>query len=155
VTVPLGYWESLTNAVCSTIAKDRVGTPVFVRWSLLVADDRKDFERLVATMLLTVGEWFGSEVIRIMVLAPDDPYALAVSAEFPGGETALLTAGLSHRRPALDFILLGNEGAAYQHEFTPDGQDRSFAAPESAAIDTLVAGLRNSLRSGIPTEVGV
>ena len=151
---PLSYWESLTQAVRASIAKELVGTPVFVRWTLLVARDRKDFESLIAKMLLAVDEWFESEVVRLMALAPDDPCALAVSAEFAGGETALLTAGISRQQPAIDFILLGNEGASYQHELSHRLHDQSFAVPKSAATDAIVERLRDSLRLGTPIKIG-
>ncbi len=153
MSTPLSYWESLTKGVHASVAKDRVGTPVFVRWTLLVAQDTPAVERLVAQMLRTVGEWFDTEAIRMMALAPDDPCTLTLSVEFAGGRTALLTAGLSHLRPEIDFVLLGNGGAAYQHEFPPCIGDGSFAVPESATIDALGARLRDSLRLGTPIEL--
>ena len=149
---PLTYWESLTLGVRDAVARDRIGAPVFVRWTLLVAQDTDEVERQLAEMLRTVSEWFDTVTVRMMALAPDDSSTLTVSAEFAGGQTALLTAGLSHLRPQIDFILLGNEGVAYQHESPSLINGRSFVVGESAAINALGVQLRDSLCLGSPIE---
>ena len=154
MTTPLTYWESLTHGVRASIAKNRVGTPVFVRWTLLVGRDNGELERLVAKMLETTGKWFGSDAVRVMALAPDKSCTLTVSAEFAAGQTALLTSGLSHQRAEIDFILLGNKGTSYQHEYPVGINHHDFAVPDSADIDVAIEQLRRSIASGSPTSPG-
>ncbi len=144
----LSYWDSLDQGVNAAVSNGRLGTPVFVRWTLLAADGAESVEGYLCQMAGRVAAWFGAPPERVYSLRTEGSGGISVSLEFDAGQTALLTAGLSHGRPSVDFILLGNEGAAYKHEHLIGMTGSDFRADDSEVSKSVKSLLHESLSTG-------
>ena len=144
----LSYWVSVDQGVKEALSNGRVGTPVFVRWTLLAAGEMESVEGSLCRMAEQVISWFESGPERVYALKTDRSGFLSAGLEFASGQTALLTAGLSQGRPSVDFIMLGSEGAAYKREDLLGADGGDFESEESETSRSMRSLLQESLTSG-------
>ena len=146
----LSYWDSVDQGVKNALSNGRVGTPVFVRWTLLTAVEIELVEGYICLMAERVISWFESGPERIYALPTDQSGFRSVSVEFASGQTALLTAGPSQGRPSVDFFMLGSEGAAYKRENQIGFDREDFDSKETDASRVMRMLVKDSLSSGKP-----
>ena len=147
---PLSYWESISRGIHAAIETGRVGTPVFVRWTVLAAANAEQVECILGEMTLRVTDWLGVQHHRLYALGKLDSGSVSLNLEFAKGQTALLTAGLSHNQEEVDLTLLGSDGGIYHHEFPFEPRDGSFDVQLDEEAVQLITQIRASLHSGKP-----
>ena len=141
--------ELLKKSVQSVIEKDRIGSPVFLRCILNVADDTAD-------LLLSLGEaaalangWIPSAPARVYAQGGTEATQTTVMVHYVGGQMALVSANRVDAETAIDIMLVGNKGVIY-HE-TPVGRHYLNAAPpELGGTGELTEAIVQSLESGQP-----
>ncbi len=135
----------LYRAVESTLASKRLGTPVFVRYSLQTTGKTNGAATRLARMTAVARDWLGQELERIYALGSARTGHVTLTLEFRGGATGQIT-WANGARGGVDLMLLGNHGALY-HDADLDGPDAEVAAkPEPG----LLAWVERALRSGQP-----
>ena len=147
---PLSYWDSLSKSIHAAIKTGRVGTPVFVRWTVLAARNASQVESILGEMSIRVREWLGADLDKLYALGKVDSGSVSLNLEFAKGQTALLTAGLSHNHTEVDLTLLGSDGGIYHHEFPFEPRDGSFDVQLDEEAVQLITQIRASLHSGKP-----
>lgn len=144
--------EPLARAVASNIESGRIGGPVFLRWTVLADTLDGGIESAICAMASKASDWMGSPLRSLFAMASSGCSTITVLADFPAGQTALLTAGRAHGRPEIDFTLLGENGALYHHDlpqFVPQG---NFDADRCGRDELILEMVRDSLRSGSPVS---
>lgn len=150
---PLSYWDSLSKGIQAAIKTGRVGTPVFVRWTVLAARNASQVESILGEMSIRVREWLGAAPDKLYALGKVESGSIALNLEFTTGQTALLTAGLSHTHTEVDLTLLGSDGTIYHHEFPFELGDGSFEVHLDEDADYLLTQIHASLHSGKPVVI--
>ena len=144
--------EPLARAVASNIESGRIGGPVFLRWTLFSDTPDGGIESAICAMASKASDWMGGPLRSLFAMAGADCSTITVLADYPAGQTALLTAGRAHGRPEIDFTLLGNNGALYHHDlpqFVPEGIFNADRCERDARMLEIV---RDSIQSGSPVS---
>ena len=146
--------ELLKKSVQSVLEKDRVGSPVFVRCVLHVADESADLLSSVGVVTALANEWIPSSPERVYAQGHVDSPQMTVMVHYVGGQMALLSVDRADIETAIDIMLVGNRGVIY-HE-TPIGRHYENAIlPELDGTGELTAAIAASLESGQPVELEV
>ena len=146
--------ELLKKSVQSVLEKDRVGSPVFVRCVLHVADESADLLSSVGVVTALANEWIPSSPERVYAQGHVDSPQMTVMVHYAGGQMALLSVDRADIETAIDIMLVGNRGVIY-HE-TPIGRHYENAIlPELDGTGELTAAIAASLESGQPVELEV
>lgn len=106
-------WTVLDQSVSETLATGRVGTPLFVRWTAAVAQNRQDLKPLLAAMRAYAASWLAAEPSRLYATGSVEDGHISLSLEFENGASALLAVALSHDSPTTNLIVLGARGTVY------------------------------------------
>jgi hypothetical protein len=141
----------LHRTVRATLASQRLGRPVFVRYFWYGPDPPEALPGRLAQILAEVQAWLNQDLDRLHANATGDRRHVALTLQFQAGATALI--GFS-RTPAaeagMDLLVLGNRGALYHEE------DRVVLGTHSAALssespDPIIQDrIARALRSGQP-----
>lgn len=141
--------ELLKKSVQSVLEKERIGSPVFLRCVLHVADDASDLLSPVSEMAALANGWMPSSPIHVYAQGDADGTQVTVMVHYVGGQMALLSVNRVDVDPAIDIMLVGNKGVIY-HE-TPVGRHSLNAiAPQLGATGEFAAAIAQSLESGQP-----
>jgi len=144
----MAYLTWLGGAVRNALTQKRMGTPVAVRGYFLLSPDHGLLLPTLAEALTMTAGWFGGLPARVCALGGVRSGEVTVLAEFPGGETALLSAATLRDPPALaDLLVIGNRG-------TMRYQDRPEALAPGSADPKLMRAIERSLAEQGPVEVG-
>lgn len=152
----MSYAAQLEKSVADAIASERIGSPVFLRWTAATAEDGEDGEALDALLLgmaAQASRWLGAGVARLYASGPQPQQHISLALTFTNGGSALLAAARGHNRPHASFALYGNRGAIYHSDFLfplRDGPLAPAPPPASGEMARLSAALAQSLRSGQP-----
>src|SRR5262245_13576031 len=122
----------LHRAVAATIASKRLGTVVFVRYTLQDADPKGAIRRL-AQAVAAVGDWVGQKLDRLHGQAAQDGGQVALTLQFAEGATALVCFTRARpQRDGLDLLVLGNHGS---HTHDAGHADQSNEVLDTALPD--------------------
>ena len=146
--------ELLKKSVQSVLERERIGSPVFLRCVVHVADDSVDLLSLVGAVTALANEWLPSSPKRVYAQGHVDSIQVTVMVHYVGGQMALLSIDRVDIETAVDIMLVGNRGVIY-HE-TPVGRHYQNAIlPELDGTVGLTAAIAQSLESGQPVELEV
>ncbi len=146
--------ELLKKSVQSVLEKDRIGSPVFLRCVLHLADESADLLSSIGVVTALTNEWIPSPPERVYAQGHVDNTQVTVMVHYVGGQMALLSVDKDDIETAIDIMLVGNKGVIY-HE-TPIGRHYQNAIPpELDGTGELTAAIAQSLESGQPVELEV
>ena len=141
--------ELLKKSVQSVLEKERIGSPVFLRCVLHIADGDEDLLSPVAEVAALANEWIPSQPSHVYAQGDAGSTQVTVMVHYVGGQMALLSVNRVDTQTAVDIMLVGNKGVIY-HE-TPIGRHYSNAVPpELDGSGELGAAITQSLESGQP-----
>jgi predicted dehydrogenase len=149
-----GHLPDVRETISAAIKSKRIGTPVFARIVAHAATDPEETGPLLGSALEATCSWLSDEPSRVTALGSLSAGGVSVLAEFPRGQTALVSTGTRGASPPrLEAVLIGTGGVA---SWTPaDGHDiqakRSVDRP-SKASQRLLDAVRQSIESGRPVR---
>ena len=144
--------ELLKKSVQSVLEKDRIGSPVFLRYVLHVAGQGTNLLPSVAEMAALANGWMPSTPATVYAQGDADETQITVMIHYIAGQMAVLSVNRVDIEPAVDIMLVGNKGVIY-HE-TPVGRHYLNAiAPEFGEAGELADAIGQSLESGQPITV--
>src|SRR5208337_4584810 len=111
---PMTSLADLHRAVQTTLASNRLGQPVYVRYLLQGVLDVQG--PALAEVAGVVGAWMGQPPHRLSTLfsGKDGKGQTTLLLEFPGGQTALVSEMHGQAQgQGVDLMLLGSKGALY------------------------------------------
>src|SRR5262249_37340154 len=113
---PVTTLSDLHRAVQFTLASNRLGQPVFVRYLLQTLDSPETIVPRLAQITATVRDWLGQPLDRLYAIGTIDSGQISLTLQFRNGSTALV--GFARGEPCgngAELLVLGNQGAIY-HE---------------------------------------
>ena len=141
--------ELLKKSVQSVLEKERIGSPVFLRCVLHIANAGENLLSPVAEIAALANEWFPSSPARVYAQGDTQETQVTIMIHYVGGQMALLSVNRVAMQTAIDIMLVGNKGVIY-HE-TPIGRHYANAVPpELDNTGELAAAIAQSLESGQP-----
>jgi hypothetical protein len=141
--------ELLKKSVQSVLEKERIGSPVFLRCVLHVADNSANLLSPMAEMAALANGWIPSPATRVYAQGGADGTQVTVMVHYVGGQMALLSVNRVEIETAIDIMLVGNKGVIY-HE-TPIGRHYLNATvPQLGNTGELIEAIAQSLESGQP-----
>lgn len=141
--------ELLKKSVQSVLEKDRIGSPVFLRCVLHIADAGGNLLAPGAEVAALANEWIPSQPVHVYAQGDAGSTQVTIMIHYVGGQMALLSVNRVDVQTAVDIMLVGNKGVIY-HE-TPIGRHYSNAiSPELDGSDELAAAIAQSLETGQP-----
>ena len=144
--------EQLKKSVGSVLEKDRIGSPVFLRCVLHVADGADNLLPSAAEMAALANAWIPSRPASVYAQGDAETTQVTVMVHYVGGQMALLSVNRADVQTAIDLMLVGNKGVVY-HE-TPIGRHYLNAMPpELGGSGELTEAIAQSLESGQPITV--
>ncbi len=139
----------LHRAVQTSLASKRLGTPVFVRYSLFSQDKAAAAVSRLAQIAAVVRDWLGQAPERLYALGSAKSGHITLTMECRGGATAQISWANSPRA-SVDLILLGNHGALYHDLGIANLWDESLVPLGDKPDQDLLAWIERALRSGWP-----
>jgi hypothetical protein len=150
----------LHQAIQATLASQRLGRVVFVRYHVQASDAADAVVGRLARLAAVVQSWLRQPWDRILAVGRPDNSHVALTLQFREGGTALLTFSraaavqdAADRKAQVNLMVFGNHGALY-HDFEggplqdqPDGFDPVLPDP------ALVRLIEQALHSGGPESV--
>lgn len=111
MTIDELHIKSLADSVYNAIESERIGHPVFVRWTERVDSDPKTASQAA---LAIVSRWYGGDPSFTHEPEGSEQQSTLL-ARWPGGESALLimTPVGFMDPPGLDLAVIGSKGAVY------------------------------------------
>lgn len=141
--------ELLKKSVQSVLEKERIGSPVFLRCVLHIADEGENLLSSSAEVAALANEWIPSQPTHVYAQGDAAATQVTIMIHYVGGQMALLSVNRVDVQTAIDLMLVGNKGVIY-HE-TPIGRHYSNAVPpELGGLGELTAAIAQSLESGQP-----
>lgn len=141
--------ELLKRSVQSVIETERIGSPVFLRWTFQIAIEGESLLPSAARVAALANEWFSSPPSRVYAQGDADGTQVTVMLHYLAGQMALLSVNRVTVQTATDIMLVGNKGVIY-HE-TPGGRHYLNAVPpELGGQGELADAIAQSLESGQP-----
>lgn len=112
----MGTLTDLHRAVASVLRSKQIGVPVFVRYTLHLADEKQELQAPLLHLAEVVRGWMDQTLARVFMTKAGEEVQLCLTMEFAGGATAIATVVHHTAEPSsADLILFGNHGAVY-HE---------------------------------------
>jgi hypothetical protein len=145
---------NLHHAVQATLASQRLGKPVFVRYLVQTLDKAETIVPRLAQVTAMVREWLGQPLERLYAVGTIESGQVSLTLEFRDGATALVSFARSQPRgDGIDLMVLGNRGAIYHDAGSAELWDATATAVATPADARLQAAIEQSLRSGKPERV--
>jgi hypothetical protein len=113
----MSYLADLHHTVAATLASQRLGRPVFVRYHWFGPESLETLATRLAQITAVVRTWLDQDVDRLHAHAAAERMHVGLSLQFRAGGTALI--GVTPTPPAqagVDLMILGNHGALYHEE---------------------------------------
>lgn len=153
----MDYWADLTKAVEMTLAAERIRTPVFVRYTVVLAEKVEEFNQTLIKLVNDLTGWFSAVPDTVYALGLPDAGQITVTLEYPAGQTALLALSCGQPRSEVDLILLGTKGAIYHHQdhhpaFYPS-LDEALEEPVTVQGQAVLAAIKQSLQLKKPVDL--
>lgn len=144
--------ELLKNSVQSVIEKNRIGSPVFLRCVLQVANETTSLLEPAAEIAALANGWMPSQPERVYAQGHPATTQVTVMVQYAEGQMALLSINRVDIETAIDIMLVGNKGVIY-HE-TPIGRHyMSVTPPVLGNTGDLTAAIAQALESSQPIRV--
>ena len=144
--------ELLKRSVQSVLEKDRVGSPVFLRCMLHVADEEANLLSSAAEIAAVANGWMPAPPECVYAQGDAAATQVTVMVHYVGGQMVLLSVNRVRVETALEMMLVGNKGVIY-HE-TPVGRHYENAVvPTLADTSELAEAIVQSLESGQPIRL--
>jgi hypothetical protein len=144
----------LHRAVAATIASKRLGTIVFVRYTLQ-SEDREAAPKRLAQATAAIRDWVGQKLDRLHASAHPNGGQVALTLQFAEGATALVSYAMGRPRgDGVDLLVFGNHGSlthdAGHAELSREQTDTALPAAEAG----LLALIERAMKSGKPEATG-
>lgn len=154
----MDYLTALHQSVMTTLAADRIGAPVFVRWTAATAASADELRPHLAAMTIYATRWLNDELRRLYATSDVGQGHLALTLEYAAGGSALLALTLAHGRPHVSLAIFGNGGAIYHSDFIVPARDGSLASTSpsgnaAAEIRSILAAMDASLAGRQPVPL--
>lgn len=154
----MDYLTTLNQSVTTTLAANRIGAPVFVRWTAATAGSAAELKPHLATMAIHAARWLNGELGRLYATGDTGRGHLSLTLEYTSGSSALLALTLAHGRPHVSLAIFGNQGAIYHSDFIVPARDGSLArhspgANAAAEIRSILAAMDASLAERQPVPL--
>ena len=144
--------ELLKKSVQSVLEKDRIGSPVFLRCVLHIADGGENLLAPMAEIAALANEWIPAQPSHVYAQGDAGSTQVTLMVHYVGGQMALLSVNRVDMQTAIDIMLVGNKGVIY-HE-TPIGRHYPNAIPpELDSSGELAAAIAQSLENGQPVTL--
>lgn len=149
----MSYWADLQQAIQSTIISGRIGTPVFGRATLVLAETPVNQSQFVAGLVCEISRWFSAQPCRIYAQRSPKAAHLSLNVEYSTGAMLLLSLVFGQAPAHLDLALIGNVGAAYHREsLTLPGQP-FMTITLTEEVWKLQPAIETALGTGDPVSV--
>ncbi len=133
-------WPMLYQAVSATLDSDRIGAPVFVRWTASVAQNKNVLKAQLAEMTACANRWLAANVRQLYATGAEAQGHLSLALEYATGGSALLALALAHNRPYMNLAIYGARGAVYHNDFialsSPEAVTAQRASPTVIAASS-------------------
>ncbi len=164
----MNYWHGLYQTLAATLETGRIGRPVFVRCTVVLAERveiAEIAEMLNSTMARLVSDlegWFSARPHRVYALGAPDEGHIITTLEYPSGPTALLALSLnslnssSSSGPAqsqVHLTVLGATGAIYHDQALYPGQAGLLEPQLTGHGQAVMAAIEQSLLLKKPIEI--
>ena len=145
--------QFLYQTVKEIIDAGSVGTPVFVRFVVQIIPSGEHILDTLARFLVITGSWLASIPIRVYVQHKENSAQITASAEYTGGQTAIVSVNLADVVSSrINFMMLGNKGAVYHDGgVMPPGFDIDYEPLE--VPEWLMDAIERSLFAGKPVSI--
>ncbi len=140
----------LHRAVQTALGGKRLGTPVFVRYTLQGPEGPGDIVPRLAQLTATVRDWLGQQLDHVQAVGSADSGQVALTLQFREGGTALVSFARGRPQgPGADVMVLGSHGAIY-HDAGDDNPWEEAGPLPGQPDPHLEAVIERALRSGKP-----
>lgn len=144
--------DKLKDALQSVIDKDRIGSPVFIRAILNIADNVESLIQTTTGLIAFSNELMPSDSHSVYAQASEDDIQVTVMVHYVGGQMALLSSNRVESQTDVDLMLVGNKGVIYHQ--TPIGRNYvSGTPPKLGETGSITDVITQSLTTGKPTIV--
>jgi hypothetical protein len=145
----------LHRSVQTTLASKRLGTPVFVRYLYTGQEKTSAVLPRLAQIVDVVRAWINQVLERIYAIGTVKEGQVALTLEFRGGATALVSwAAGTPRGAGADLMVLGNHGALYHDAGSTNLWDEPARPPAMEVDKTLLDWVERAVRTGRPEAAG-
>ena len=103
-------FDAVRRALTDALESGKAGTPVALRVSVSLADERVDLAATVESVRRLAAGVFGSEAERLRARRDGSGRQLTVLATHAGGQTSFVSVSRVPGGDALDVVLVGNRG---------------------------------------------
>lgn len=110
------YMGQLDQTVTVALTEQRIGMPVFVRWTAALAESNALLSTGLAEMVHSVTDWLGAPLSQLYATGLEDDGHLCLALTYETGVTAIVALTLAHDQPQSNLAIYGNRGAIYHHE---------------------------------------
>jgi hypothetical protein len=143
----------LHRAVRATLASQRLGRPVFVRYTLHGLEPPEAVPPRLAQLTAVVRDWLGQPLERIYAVGSANAGQVGLTLQFADGATALVSFARGRPQgPGADVLVLGNHGALVHDAGSADAWEEAGDLPDPPEPH-LLALIEQALRSGKPEPV--
>ena len=144
--------DLLIDSLQSVINKDRIGSPVFIRIVLNIAENIETLIQPTSELVAFSNALLPSETHSVYAQGSNDDTQVTVMLHFVGGQMALLSTNRVDTQTDIDLMLVGNRGVIYHQ--TPIGRNYfSGNPPKLGETGLLTDVITQSLASGKPVMV--
>jgi hypothetical protein len=144
----------LHQAVQTTLANQRLGRPVFVRYLVQSLQAPDALVPRLAQITAVVRDWLRQPLERLYAVGTKAFGQVALSLQFQEGATALVIFACSQpREPGVDLLVLGNRGSLSYDAGSAELWSENLTATEPSADPVIQAAIEQSLQSGRPVSV--
>jgi hypothetical protein len=146
--------DELHRSVQTTLASNRLGTPVFVRYIV----QRPAAEPALAGLARIAGVvrgWLGAPVREIYAVGSAEQRHITLTLELQNAATALITwIGTPGRGSGVDLLVVGNHGTLQHDGGDAPLWDETPALGDAAPDQELLALVQRALTQGRPVVIG-
>lgn len=144
----------LHRAVQTTLASQRLGKPVFVRYCLHRLGKVEAPLPALAQVTAVVRDWLGQPLDRVYAVGTLESGQVSLTLQFREGATALVSyARGTLRGEGVDLLVLGNRGALSHDAGSEAPWDEVMPLGRERPDPVLQALIEKALRSGKPEAV--
>ncbi|MEZ4664211.1 MAG: hypothetical protein R2911_42315 [Caldilineaceae bacterium] len=154
----MDYLTTLNQSVTAVLAANRIGAPIFVRWTAATAASADELKPHLAAMTIYTTHWLHGELRRLYATGDVGQGHLALTLEYATGNSALLALTLARGRPHVSLAIFGNQGAIYHSDFIVPARDGDLAPPSHTDFESdekylVLSTIEASLSARQPVEL--
>ncbi|RKU28323.1 hypothetical protein C6497_08880 [Candidatus Poribacteria bacterium] len=144
--------DELKETLQSVIDQDRIGSPVFIRVVLNMAENVDTLIHPTSELVAFSNALIPSEIRSLYTQSSNDDTQVTVMLHFVGGQMALLSTNRVDSQTDIDLMLVGNKGVIYHQ--TPIGRNYLSGNPPILGETGLFTDvMTQSLATGKPIKV--